>query len=72
MEVDETKKKKKKCEAETIQRRGGKTELRERRWILKFGGEKSQFSKVFFLFHLVSIFRPKPDIYPDMAEMAPV
>ena len=42
-----TKKKKKKCQAETIQRRGGKTEVRERRWILKFGGEKSQ---IFFFF----------------------
>ena len=47
MEVDETKKKKKKCEAETIQRRGGKTEERERKWILKFGREKSRF--FFFL-----------------------
>ena len=47
MEVDETKKKKKKCEAETIQRRGGKTEERERKWILKFGREKSRF---FFFF----------------------
>ena len=71
-EVGKTKRKKKKCKVETIQRRGGKTELRERRWILKFGGEKSQFSKVFLLFHLASIFRPKPDIYPDMAETAPV
>ena len=65
-----TKKKKKKCQAETIQRRGGKTEVRERRWILKFGGEKSQF--FFFFFHPVSICWLKLDIYLDMAETAPI
>ena len=58
-EVGKTKRKKKKCKVETIQRRGGKTELRERRWILKFGGEKSQFSKVFFLVSFGIYFQAK-------------
>ena len=49
-------------------RRGGKTEVRERRWILKFGGEKSHF----FFFHPVSICWLKLGIYPDMAETAPI
>lgn len=36
-------KKKKKYKAKTIQRRWGKTEVRERRWIMKFWGENHSF-----------------------------